>query len=128
MNAMKTFTEQLDVLVKAKLQLSENAVIWHGIVHLFMDVFDAGQEALRDYMQQHQLDESAKGTPKELLMDAYERIVAVPEETWLHMLQDRYHPDHTEPVCQKAERVCCEYIPAFVALRNFMTAPVYSRK
>lgn len=124
MNAMNVFTEELDVLVKAGQQCSEDAVICHGIVHLFMDAFDAGQEALRDYMRQHQSEESAKGTPKELLMDTYERVIAVPEETWLHMLQDRYHPDHTEPICQKAERVCREYIPAFVALRNFMAAPV----
>ncbi len=122
MNASDAFQEQLQLLMRAQKENIQNPLLCHGIVHIFMDTFDAGQDALREYMRQHQLKEVARGTPKELLMEAYERILSVQEETWLHMLQDRYHPENTERIQHKARRVLNEYIPAFVELQKFIVS------
>lgn len=118
---MQVFNEQLQLLVEAQQEKVLSPLLCHGIVHVFMDTFDAGQAALREYLLQHQLEEEARGTPKELLMDAYERILSVPEEIWLHMLQDRYHPILEESIWHKACRVLYEYIPAFKVLQQFIT-------
>ncbi len=127
MKANNVFQERLQLLLEIQEENIQNPLLCHGIVHVFMDTFDAGQAALREYMRQHQIKEAARGTPKELLMEAYERILSVPEETWLHMLQDRYHPEHAEEIQHKARRVLDEYIPAFVALQNFIVSQKSNR-
>ena len=108
MNTLELFNKKLQVLIEIQPEKMRDILLCHGIIHVFAETFDAGQLALRDYFMRHQLEEEAKGTPKELVMDAYERILEVSEDTWIQMLCDRYHPDISENVLQRAQRILNE--------------------
>lgn len=93
-----------------------NVFILHGIVHWFMDEFDLGQQVFRDFLSEEHPSLAISLTPKELILDAYERYLFVDESVWLSMLRDRYHPDCAEPVEEKVRRIIHCYVPAFEAM------------
>ena len=87
-------------------------------VHWFMDEFDLGQQVFRDCLEKENSEFAITLTPKELLLDAYERYLFVSESTWLAMLEDRYYPDCCEPVEEKVRRIIRFYVPAFQAMEK----------
>lgn len=118
---MKTFTlfsERLTDFSKIEKENLQDSFVLHGIIHWFDDEFDLGLQVFRDYLAKKEPELAIKLTPRELVLEAYERYLFVDEDTWLAMLKDRYHPDIKEPVQARAARVIHRYIPAFCHMKD----------
>lgn len=102
MKTFELFSQGLKDFSGLKKEDLSNVFVLHGIVHWFMDEFDLGQQVFRECLENKDPDLAISLTPKELLLDAYERYLFVSESTWLSMLKDRYHPDCCEPVEEKS--------------------------
>lgn len=92
MKTFELFSQGLKDFSGLKKEDLSNVFVLHGIVHWFMDEFDLGQQVFRECLENKDPDLAISLTPKELLLDAYERYLFVSESTWLSMLKDRYHP------------------------------------
>lgn len=116
MKTIDLFSQGLNDFSSLQKEDLSNVFILHGIVHWFMDEFDLGQQVFRDYLSESNPSLAISLTPKELILDAYERYLFVDESVWLSMLKDRYRPDCTEPVEAKVERITRYYVPAFESM------------
>lgn len=118
MKSFELFSQGLKDFSRLKKEDLSNVFVLHGIVHWFMDEFDLGQQVFRDCIEKENSEFAITLTPKELLLDAYERYLFVSESTWLAMLEDRYYPDCCEPVEEKVRRIIRFYVPAFQAMEK----------
>lgn len=118
MKSFELFSQGLKDFSRLKKEDLSNVFVLHGIVHWFMDEFDLGQQVFRDCLEKENSEFAITLTPKELLLDAYERYLFVSESTWLAMLEDRYCPDCCEPVEEKVRRIIRFYVPAFQAMEK----------
>lgn len=118
MKTFELFSQGLKDFSGLKKEDLSNVFVLYGIVHWFMDEFDLGQQVFRECLENKDPDLAISLTPKELLLDAYERYLFVSESTWLSMLKDRYHPDCCEPVEEKVRRIIRYYVPAFQTMEK----------
>ena len=79
MKTIDLFSQGLNDFSSLQKEDLSNVFILHGIVHWFMDEFDLGQQVFRDYLSESNPSLAISLTPKELILDAYERHLFVDE-------------------------------------------------
>ena len=112
MNTLDIFLQRLQILAAAKQEDLQNLFIQHGIVHLFQEQFELGITLLQEALREDGKGMEARGSPKEIIMAAYEEYVFIEEDVWLHMLQDCRRMPKEASLQPVVMRILMHYIPA----------------
>lgn len=112
MNTLDIFLQRLQILAAAKQEDLQNLFIQHGIVHLFQEQFELGITLLQEALREDGKGMEAMGSPKEIIMAAYEEYVFIEEDVWLHMLQDCRRMPKEASLQPVVMRILMHYIPA----------------
>lgn len=122
MNSKELYDSRLCELQNVSYDDLSNAFIQRGIIQCFIEVFDLSLALFRESLISDSIDmselEVLSFTPKELIMVAYDSYVHMDETIWLDMYYERYYPDFSEPVYERASRIVKEYLPALVLLQH----------
>lgn len=112
MTALEEFISHFTVFSQAEAEDMESVFIQHGVVHLFMEQFDLGCRVFQECLCRDGHGTAAMGSPREIIMAAYEAYLFVDEDSWLDMLRDRYETGMLEGY-ERVQRIVKRYIPAF---------------
>jgi len=98
--------------------------IWCGVVSKFCITFDLSYKLAKDVLvEYHGITDFAKGSPREILKEAYQANM-INDEKWLEMLAKRNEIVHQYEdyavVDDWCERITNEYIPLFQALADYV--------
>ena len=118
MNTLNIFLQRLQILEAAKQEDLQNLFIQHGIVHMFQEQFELGITLLQEALREDGKGMEAMGSPKEIIMAAYEEYVFIEEDVWLHMLQDCRHMTKEDSLQPVVMRILMHYIPALQQAAN----------
>ncbi len=73
----------------------DDTVILTGLVGLYEICFGQAWKAMKEFLGQHGYEQSAAGSPKEILKTAFEAGMIQDEEAWLRALQERNNVTHS---------------------------------
>lgn len=113
----KRFLQYYELLQAADKENLDSPYIQHGIVHIFHALFDASIQTFAQALRQDGDYLASMGSPREILLGAYEKYVFIDEETWLDMLEDRRRSTQLDVrnICQ---RILQRFLPAFTAVKT----------
>jgi len=97
--------------------------IWCGVISKFCITFDLSYKLVKDVLvEYHGVTNFAKGSPREILKQAYQSNV-IDDEKWLTMLKNRNEIVHEykelTAVDDWCEKITNEYIPLFKNLLDY---------
>ncbi|MCL2610478.1 MAG: HI0074 family nucleotidyltransferase substrate-binding subunit [Defluviitaleaceae bacterium] len=97
--------------------------IWCGVISKFCITFDLSYKLAKDILvEYHGIINFAKGSPREILKEAYSADV-INDEKWISMLKARNEIVHEykdlDSVNEWCEKIIKEYIPLFEELLEY---------
>lgn len=119
MTALEEFICHFAVFSQAEAEDMGNVFIRHGVIHLFMEQFDLGCRVFQECLCRDGHGTAAMGSPREIIMAAYEAYLFVDEDVWLAMLRDRYETVSVKGTA-RVQRIVEYYIPAFQNMINML--------
>lgn len=122
MKTMTVFLEHLALLQSATKENLQNPFIQHGIIHVFMEQFDLAICVFQEALRQSGQGLAAMGSPKEVIMAAYEEYLFVDEDTWLHMLRDYQGLSREDDLKPVILRILMQYVPAWQTMADELRA------
>ena len=125
MTKYDNFCSNLSVLSRAEEQDLTNEFIQSGIIDKFALQFELSWKLLEALLQYEGDPLGSTGSPREVLKGAYRCYDFIDEDLWLDMLHDRNVIEHTydaEELSRILQEVLTSYIPAFIALRDAISA------
>ena len=124
MNINELYDNRLRELKRVSYDDLSNVFIQHGIIHCFIEAYDLSMELFRKSLQSEPVEmgvlEVLSLTPKELLMTVYDSYAFMNEIIWLDLYRERYYPNFSEPVYERASRIVKQYLPEVLLLQNML--------
>lgn len=111
MNTLDSFLQRLQILKTAKQENLQNLFVQHGIVHMFQGQFALSIALLQEALREDGKGMEAMGSPKEVIMAAYEEYLFIEEDVWLHMLRDCSAAREEGELKPLVMRILMQYIP-----------------
>ncbi|MCI1248071.1 MAG: nucleotidyltransferase substrate binding protein [Megasphaera sp.] len=112
MDTYETFSNHLELLAQGDQRDMSDIFIAHGLVHLFMEQFDLGLALFRAALHEDDQVLLAMGSPREVILAAYDTYLFVDEDVWLAMLKDR-NGNMDDGIEGCVARIMTRYIAAF---------------
>lgn len=110
------FLQYYELLQQAEKEDLNNPYIQHGIVHIFHALFDVSIQAFAKALRQDGDYLASMGSPREILLEAYENYVFIDEDVWLDMLEERRRNTQLD-VRDVCPRILQRFLPAFAVVK-----------
>ena len=121
MKKFDQYSRHLQVLCRAEQQDITNEFVVSGIIYKFYIQFEFGWKVLKELLRYEGANQTATGSPREIIKTAYAYFDFIEENIWLEMLRDRNDTTHiyNEEAAQKlVEKILHRYIAVFVTLEQ----------
>lgn len=122
MKKLENFKSNLRILEKAENEDLSNEFIKSGIIDKFYIQFELAWKTMKEYLKDEGVAESATGSPRRIIKEAYKICGFVNEDVWLGMLKDRNDTAHIydkEAADRLVERILNTYIKEFQEMEAY---------
>lgn len=121
MKKFDQYSRHLQVLCRAEQEDITNEFIISGIIDKFYIQFELGWKVLKELLRYEGANQTATGSPREIIKTAYAYFDFIEENIWLEMLRDRNDTTHIyneEAAQQLVKKILHRYIAVFVTLEQ----------
>lgn len=121
MKKFDQYSRHLQVLCRAEQEDITNEFIISGIIDKFYIQFELGWKVLKELLRYEGANQTATGSPREIIKTAYAYFDFIEESIWLEMLRDRNDTTHIyneEAAQQLVKKILHRYIGVFVTLEQ----------
>ncbi|MGF0066203.1 nucleotidyltransferase [Roseburia sp. MUC/MUC-530-WT-4D] len=121
MKKFDQYSRHLQVLCRAEQEDITNEFIISGIIDKFYIQFELGWKVLKELLRYEGANQTATGSPREIIKTAYAYFDFIEENIWLEMLRDRNDTTHIyneEAAQQLVKKILHRYIGVFVTLEQ----------
>ena len=121
MKKFDQYSRHLQVLCRAEQEDITNEFIISGIIDKFYIQFEVGWKVLKELLRDEGANQTATGSPREIIKTAYAYFDFIEENIWLEMLRDRNDTTHIyneEAAQQLVKKILHRYIGVFVTLEQ----------
>ncbi|MCI5516752.1 MAG: HI0074 family nucleotidyltransferase substrate-binding subunit [Roseburia sp.] len=121
MKKFDQYSRHLQVLCRAEQEDITNEIIISGIIDKFYIQFELGWKVLKELLRYEGANQTATGSPREIIKTAYAYFDFIEENIWLEMLRDRNDTTHIyneEAAQQLVKKILHRYIGVFVTLEQ----------
>lgn len=121
MKKFDNYVSNLEILRKADSENLENEFIISGIIDKFFIQFELSWKVLKELLRYEGKSAAGSGSPREILIAAYEVYDFIDEDIWLDMLKARNDMTHIydgNAAKTLVNSILHRYIPEFIKLRD----------
>ena len=120
---ISNYFNSLDTLHEAAItDYNQSKIVLSGCVNTFCLTFELAWKAMKSILTEEGVDSGRTGSPKLILMAAYQRGLITDQQKWLHMLKLRN--DESHHYNKDSAIALCEEIPKLLYLFDDLKAKI----